>query len=156
LTFRDLMIPLLVAMLIATTHRGALAQNAPAAQPTGPAGQGNSTPSADECKNEFAPLRDEAQRRGKLVKDASVRHAPADETCGLIRSFVEAEIKMMDFVEAQATACAVPASVLEQLKSSSRTTQALQVKICNAAHQPQTSSPPKGDFPLDRNGQQTF
>jgi hypothetical protein len=34
-------------------------------------------------------------------------------------------------------ACALPASILEQLKRSSRTTEALQVNICNGAQQPQ-------------------
>ena len=155
MTFRYLIIPLLVAMFVATAHRDALAQSAPAAQPTGPAGQSNGTPSADQCKNEFAPLRDEAARRGKLLKDASTRHAPVDETCKLIRSFVEAEIRMINFVEAQATACAVPASVLEQLKSSNKTTEALQTRICNVAQQPE-KRPPAGDFPIERNGQQTF
>ena len=149
------LITLLVAMFVATAHRDALAQSAPAAQPPSVAGQGNSTPSADECKNEFAPLRDEAERRGKLIKDASARHARADEACNLIRSYVEAEIKMIDFVEAQATACAVPASILEQLKGSYRTTEALQTRICNAARQPQTR-PPVGDFPHEKNGQSTF
>ena len=137
MTFRYLMIPLLVATFMATTHRDALAQNAPAAQPPGPAGQGNGTPSADECKNEFAPLRDEAERRGQLIKDASARHAPTDEACRLIRSYVEAEIRMVDFVETKATACAVPDAVLAQLKRSERTTEALQIKICNVAQQPQ-------------------
>ena len=153
--FRCLIVPLMIAALSALVDRDALAQSTPAAQPPGLAGQGNGTPSADQCNNEFAPLRDEAARRGKLVKDASARHAPVDETCRLIRSFVEAEIRMINFVEAQATACAVPASVLEQLKSSNKTTEALQTKICNAAQQPQTR-PPAGDFPYEKNGQQTF
>ena len=155
LTFRCLTISLLVAVSTLSAHPDALAQSAPAAQPPGVASQGNGTPSADQCKNEFAPLRDEAARRGKLLKDASARHAPVDETCRLIRSFVEAEIRMINFVEAQATACAVPAPVLEQLKSSSKTTEALQTRICNAAQQPQ-KQPPTGDFPYEKNGQQTF
>jgi hypothetical protein len=155
LTFRRLITPLLATMFIALAHHGTLAQSAPAAQP-GPAGQGNGTPpSADECKNEFAPLRDEAERRGQLIKDASARHAPPDEACRLIRSYVEAEIRMVDFVETQATACAVPPSVLAQLKSSQRTTEVLQMKICGAAQQPQTR-PPVGDFQPDRNGRQSF
>ena len=155
MTFRYLIFSLLVAMFVASAHRDALAQSAPAARPSAPAGQGSGTPSAEECKNEFAPLRDEAARRGKLIKDASVRHAPADETCRLIRSYVEAEVKMIDFVEAHATACAVPDLVLDQLKSSSKTTEALQTKICNMAHQP-LERPPVGDFPHEKNGQSTF
>lgn len=130
MTFRYLIISLLVAMFVASAHRDALAQSAPAAQPP-------STPSADDCKNEFAPLRDEAARRGELVKDASARHAPTDETCRLLRSYVEAEVRMVDFVEAHAVACALPTSILEQLKRSSRTTEALQTRICNVEQQPQ-------------------
>ena len=155
MTFRRPIISLLVAMAVATAHREAPAQSTPAAQPPGASGQANGMRSPDDCKNEFAPLRDEAARRGKLLKDASSRHAPADETCRLIRSFVEAEIRMISFVEAQATACAVPAPVLEQLKNSSKTTEALQTRICNAAQQPQKPLP-KGDFPFMKNGQQTF
>ncbi len=153
--FRCLIVTLMATTLSGLADRDALAQSAPAAQPPGVASQGNGTPSADQCKNEFAPLRDEAARRGKLLKDASARHAPVDETCRLIRSFVEAEIRMINFVEAQATACAVPAPVLEQLKNSSKTTEALQTSICNAAQQPQ-KQPPTGDFPYEKNGQQTF
>ena len=130
LILRYLMAPLLAAAFIASMHHVAPARSAPAAQ-------GNSTPSADDCKNEFAPLRDEAARRGQLVKEASARHAPTDETCRLLRSYVEAEVRMIDFVEAHAVACALPISILEQLKRSSRTTEALQVKICNVAQQPQ-------------------
>ena len=148
MSFRRLTTPLLVATFIALAPHDALAQSAPA-------GQGNTAPSADECKNEFAPLRDEAERRGKLIKDASARHAPADEACGLIGNYVEAEIKMIDFVEAHATACAVPASVLEQLRRSQRTTEILQIKICGVAQRPQTR-PPVGEFQPDKNGRQSF
>jgi hypothetical protein len=35
----------------------------------------------------FMPLREEAEKRGKLIKAASERHAPPDEACKLIESF---------------------------------------------------------------------
>src|SRR6185369_17914601 len=51
---------------------------------------------ADACMKEFAPLREAAEERGRLIKAASDRRAPADEAC---KSFGEAEIKMIKYVE---------------------------------------------------------
>src|SRR6266404_4785811 len=39
---------------------------------------------SDACTNGFAPLREEAEKRGKLIKEASQRHAPPVEACKLI------------------------------------------------------------------------
>ena len=50
---------------------------------------------------EFVPLREEAEKRGKLIKAASERHAPPDEACKLIGNFGQAEIKMIKYVESQ-------------------------------------------------------
>ncbi len=47
------------------------------------------------------PLREEAEKRGKLIKAASERHAPPDEACKLIGNFGQAEIKMIKYVESQ-------------------------------------------------------
>ena len=38
----------------------------------------------DACAKEFAPLRKEAEERGKLIKVATERHAPPEKTCKLI------------------------------------------------------------------------
>jgi hypothetical protein len=47
----------------------------------------------DDCMTEFKPLRDEAEQRGHLLKIASDRHAPADETCKLIGRPTRADAK---------------------------------------------------------------
>ena len=47
----------------------------------------------------FMPLREEAEKRGKMIKAASDRHAPPDEACKLIENFAQAEIKMIKYVE---------------------------------------------------------
>ena len=56
----------------------------------------------------FMPLREEAEKRGKLIKAASERHAPPDEACKLIESFGQAEIKMIKYVEANFAKCGIP------------------------------------------------
>src|SRR5258708_16631221 len=42
---------------------------------------------ADACMKGFVPLREEAERRGKMIKAASDRKAPPDEACKLIKNF---------------------------------------------------------------------
>jgi hypothetical protein len=174
LTFCRLTAPLIGATVIAMAQCEALAQSAPPAPPV-QAGQTNdpafppvsnpptpnvgpapinplmskTPPAVAECMKEFAPLRDEAERRGKLIRDASDRHAGPVEACKLINSYKLAEIQMIKFVEAHAMACAIPASIADQLKNGHRNTEALQTKVCNVAQQMQKRGPagPVGDFP---------
>src|SRR5450755_3738854 len=56
----------------------------------------------DGCGQGFAPLREEAEKRGKLIKAASDRRAPPDEACKLIMGFGQAEIKMIKYVQTNA------------------------------------------------------
>src|SRR5471030_1809636 len=55
------------------------------AGPASPTMQGGGP--SDACMKNFMPLREEAEKRGKLIKAASERHAPPDEACKLIESF---------------------------------------------------------------------
>ncbi len=54
------------------------------AAPTAAAPQGGP---AEACTKDFLPLREEAERRGKLIKAASDRHAAPEEACKLISQF---------------------------------------------------------------------
>ena len=57
------------------------------------------------------PLREEAEKRGKLIKAASDRHAPPDEACKLIGNFGQAEVKMIKYVETNAAKCGIPPQI---------------------------------------------
>jgi hypothetical protein len=92
---------------------------------------------ADECMKAFVPLREDAEKRGKLIKAASDRHAPPDEACKLIASFGQAEIKMIKYVESHASKCGIPAQVTDQLKSGHKNTENMQQKVCAVAQQQQ-------------------
>ena len=85
----------------------------------------------------FVPLREEAEKRGKLIKAASDRHAPPDEACKLIGNFGQAELKMIKYVEAYSTKCGIPPQISEQLKNGHKNTENLQKKVCAAAQQAQ-------------------
>jgi hypothetical protein len=96
---------------------------------------------ADACMKGFLPLREEAEKRGKLIKAASDRHAPPDEACKLIGNFGQSEIKMIKYIEANATKCGIPPQVGDQLKAGHKNTEAMQKKVCTVAQQAQSRGP---------------
>jgi hypothetical protein len=96
---------------------------------------------ANECMKDFLPLREEAEKRGKLIKAASDRHAPPDEACKLIGNFGQAEIKMIKYVQSHAAKCGIPPEVSNQLKNGHKNTEAMQKKVCQVAQQQQQKGP---------------
>jgi hypothetical protein len=114
---------------------GAGMQQRPAGPPPGAGGGG------EKCMAEFVPLREEAERRGKLIKAASDRHAPPDEACKLIASYGQAEVKMLKYVETHSAQCGIPPQIADQLKTGHNGTDALQKKVCNVAQQMQQRGP---------------
>ncbi|PIT01258.1 hypothetical protein TSA1_11190 [Bradyrhizobium nitroreducens] len=112
------------------------------AAPVGGAGAFSAAPPTqggpgEDCMKSFMPLREEAEKRGKLIKAASDRHAPPDEACKLIRNFSQAESKMIKYIEANASKCGIPAQVGAQMKDGHKNTEAMQAKVCNVAQQMQ-------------------
>jgi hypothetical protein len=95
----------------------------------------------DDCMKGFLPLRDEAEKRGKLIKAASDRHASPDEACKLIGNYGQAELKMIKYVEARAAKCGIPQQISDQLKAGHKNTEAMQKKVCNVAQQMQQRGP---------------
>ena len=85
----------------------------------------------------FVPLREDAEKRGKLIKAASDRHASPDEACKLIGSFGQAEIKMIKYVESHAAKCGIPPQIADQLKNGHKNTENMQKQVCNVAQQQQ-------------------
>jgi len=91
--------------------------------------------SPEVCMKEFIPLREEAEKRGKLIKAASDRHATPDEACKLIGNFSQSEIKMIKFIESHAAKCGIPGQVADQLKNGHKNTENMQKKVCAVAQQ---------------------
>jgi hypothetical protein len=141
LIIRRLIVPLTVAVV--TVHAGqAFAQgafppvNGAAAISCAGFERGPAPPLAgpsEECMKGFIPLREEAEKRGKLIKTASDRHAPPDEACKLIGNFGQAEIKMIKYVVSQAEKCGIPAQIADQLKTGHKNTETMQQKVCVVA-----------------------
>jgi hypothetical protein len=117
----------------APVNSAAFAPPAPPSQPQGGAGV--------DCMKEFVPLREDAEKKGQMIKAASEKHAPADEACKLIKNFGQAELKMIKYVETHATKCGIPAQVPDQLKSGHKNTETMQAKVCAVALQQQQKGP---------------
>src|SRR5450432_2707150 len=66
---------------------------------------------SEACMKSFMPLRAEAEKRGKMIKAASDRHATPDEACKLIGNYSQAETNMIKYVEANAAKCGIPPQV---------------------------------------------
>lgn len=119
--------------------------------PQAPSVVGNSS---DACKD-FIPLREEADRRGKLIKAASERHVPPEEACRLVQDFYRSEIKMIEYVEANSNKCEIPRQVAEMLSAGHKNTEAIQTRVCSAALEarencpslPDVLGPPKREPP---------
>jgi hypothetical protein len=90
---------------------------------------------ADDCMKNFLPLRQEAEKRGHLLKVAGERKATADEACKLITSFIQAELKMMKYVEVNAARCGIPPQISQQLKKGHEGSEGMKSRICGAAAQ---------------------
>jgi hypothetical protein len=107
-----------------------------AAPPPGPAGG----PPAD-CMQQFTPLREDTEKRGREIKAASDRHATPDVACKLIGGYGQAELKMLKYVEKNSARCGIPPSVTDQLKAGHKNTEIMLAKVCDAAKQVQQRGP---------------
>jgi hypothetical protein len=106
----------------------------------GPAGPSQAG-AGDECMKGFMPLREDAEKRGKMIKAASDRHAPPQEACKLIGNFGQAELKMIKYVETHAAKCGIPQQVADQLKTGHKNTERMQKQVCDVAQQAQQRGP---------------
>ena len=83
----------------------------------------------------FVPLREEAEKRGKMIKAASDRKASPDEACKLISNFGQAEMKMIKYVETNSAKCGIPPQIADQLKNGHKNTDKMQKQVCDGAQQ---------------------
>jgi hypothetical protein len=107
----------------------------------GAVAQGTLSEKQAACMKEFSSLREDAQEKRKLIKEASDRHASPVEVCKIIASYGVAEVRMIKYMEANAAACEVPARITDQLRIGHRNTEALAKQVCTAAEQMKRRGP---------------
>jgi hypothetical protein len=101
-------------------------------QPMGAPPPGAAGPS-EACMKGFVPLREDAEKRGKLIKAASERHAQPDEACKLLENYSKAELKMIEYVKVNSTKCQIPPQIGEQMKKGHAGTEEMMKKVCGMA-----------------------
>jgi hypothetical protein len=109
------------------------------APPTPPTQPGGGV--AEACMKGFIPLREDAEKKGKAIKAVSDRHGTPEEACNVFHVYSAAEIKMIKYVEANATKCGIPASVADQLKAGHKNTEGVEKRVCTLAEQMKTRGP---------------
>jgi hypothetical protein len=136
MNIRRLLVP--ITLVLVSIHAGQAGAQGTLSEPQSEA----------QCMKGFAPLREEAENRGKAIKAASIRHAPPDEACKLISNFGQAETMMIRYVGAHSAECGIPSQMADQLKAGHKNTEAMLTKVCAAARQLQQRGPagPVGDF----------
>lgn len=102
----------------------------------------------DECMQGFVPLRDEAEMRGGRVKAAADRKAGTYEACQLIGDFRQSEIRLLEYVEANAEKCRIPQRIVDQIKTGHKKTEAMEIKLCTLSKGPQRRGPTGDLVPL--------
>ena len=122
---------------------------APAPPSASGPGQGpQNTAVMQACMKEFLPLREDAEKKGKLLRAASDKHATAEEACKLIKNYGAAESKMISYIEGHSSKCGIPPQIGEQLKTGHKNTETMQQKVCAVAQQAQarTAGPSLSDM----------
>ena len=101
--------------------------------PFAPGGMAPSVPSP--CANDYALLRQDAEEKGKLIREANARHASAEESCRLMRSYSRAESKIISFIETNTEKCGIEGSVGDQVRANHKNTEGTRERICAVAMQ---------------------
>jgi hypothetical protein len=86
------------------------------------------------CWWEYNSLREEVEKRGKMIKAAVVAKASSNEDCMLMERFNEAYLRMIEYVEANFNSkkCGIPPELPAQLKTVHKESEAMQKKVCTA------------------------
>lgn len=117
----------LLALLIGTALAGAAAQ----------LGQAQNA-----CEQRFIAFRAEMQNKGKALQAAGKRKATPQEICSHIRGYADVEAKTLKYVRENQTACSIPETLVQQVKSNHAKTVQLRTRVCNAAAQGASGPPP--------------
>jgi hypothetical protein len=86
-----------------------------------------------DCQGGFNTAKAEYEKRGLAVQSANKRKASAQEACGLFKSLVDAQGKLLKFLQDNKAACNVPEEVLKNIGGSLTKTAVVRTQVCNAA-----------------------
>ncbi len=89
------------------------------------------------CLAQFAPLREDAQKRAQAIQAGVARKAGREEICGLFKRFADAEAKVVKYLTTNQAACGIPPTAIAETKANHAKTTATQHKVCSAEAGPE-------------------
>jgi hypothetical protein len=85
---------------------------------------------ADQCRQQSIALKQDWEAKAQPIREASQSKASPETACKLITSFEEAEIKLINFMQANSAKCQIPCDVIEKAKMAHLTTEGLKQRTC--------------------------
>ncbi len=129
-------------------YAGAQFGGMPGMPGSGPPGGGFGGPPQGpppQCK-ELLSLRDDLQKHGAAIGAANDKKADVKIACGLFRTYIATEGKMLKALETNGASCGVPAEVLQQVRGSHAKAKQIGKQVCDAAARgPAPSGPTLSD-----------
>lgn len=106
------------------------------AEPVAAQGYGFAAPGggpAVDCQGNLNSLMTQRDNAGKALQAANKKKADVKVACGLLRTYVGIESKMLKFLRANKAACGVPDNFLQQLAQSHAQSSQMSTKVCQVA-----------------------
>jgi hypothetical protein len=127
--------PLTALILTGMTVSAAAQFMAPGMQMPGAQPQQQQLP---PCYSDFAPLKAEAEKRGRAIQAATSKKdkASREEVCALFKSYSVAEAKLLKFIKDKSFSCGIPPEAATQMKANHDRTLRTQTQICSVAGGP--------------------
>jgi hypothetical protein len=104
--------------------------------PVAPGGFGGGAPAqpseAQRICLTFPAIREDMEKTGIKIREASARKATREEVCPLFKEIVVKETKMIKFLEANRQLCGVPLDAINQMKSNHANTTKIRNVVCSA------------------------
>lgn len=91
------------------------------------------------CFSDFMKLRQEADKRGRALQEASKKKVPPTVACKLFNEYSASENKLVKYASTNATKCEIPKEVVENLTKSHAKTNEVRARVCQVA----AAGPPK-------------
>lgn len=115
---------------------------ATAAVPAGP-GQQQASRGQPPCADEFIPLRDDAQKKGKALQTTVDKNkTDRAKICAAFKTFVSAEAKVVKFVKDNGERCGIPDDAAKVMRANHSKSVTMRNRVCSASAAPSGPPPP--------------
>ncbi len=91
------------------------------------------------CFKDFMALRQEADKKGRAIQEASKKKAPPAVACKLFNDYSASEAKLVKYATTNATKCEIPKEIVDSLTKSHTKTNEIRTRVCEVA----AAGPPK-------------